>query len=148
MVEGECEEELRRVENVEVGSGRITMTEVEDVTIKKTKKEKAAGSDGIMGEMIRAGGGVLCMAGDIDECRLGEWGSAKDWQEACVVPVYKGRGYKSECGIYRGIRMMSVVGKLYGKVVIDRVKNITDGLVGEEQGVLERVEGVWIRCLL
>ena len=29
---------------------------------------------------------------------------------------------------------MSEVGKLYGRVVIDRVKNITEGLVEEEQG--------------
>src|SRR5215469_5652612 len=60
-------------------------------------------------------------------------GAPKDLQEACVVPVYKGRGNKSECGSYRGISMTSVVGKLYGRVLIDRVKNITDGLVGEEQ---------------
>src|SRR5215469_5830357 len=74
------------------------------------------------------------MVGESNECMLGEGGVPKDWQEACVVPVYKGRGNKSECGSYRVISMMSVVGKLYGRVVIDRVKNITKGLVGEEQG--------------
>src|SRR5215469_15969798 len=58
VVDGEWEEDLRGVGNVEEGRG-ITMTEVEG-TIKKLKKGKAAGSDGIMGEMIRAGGGVLC----------------------------------------------------------------------------------------
>src|SRR5215469_2260738 len=73
------------------------------------------------------------MVGENDECMLGEKGVPKDWQEACVVPVDKGRGSKSECGSYRGISMMSVVGKLYGRVVIDRVKNLTEGLVGEEQ---------------
>ena len=46
--------------NVEKGRG-IMMTEVEGA-IKKLKKEKAAGSDGIMGEMIRAGV-VFCLDG-------------------------------------------------------------------------------------
>ena len=52
-MEGECEEELRGVGDVEEGSGRITLLEVERA-VKKLKKGKAAGSDGIMGEMIRA----------------------------------------------------------------------------------------------
>jgi len=133
VVEGEWEEELRGVENVEEGSGRITMIEVEE-TIKKLKKGKAAGRDGIMGEMIRAGGVAMCrwLARMMNVCwERGE--VPKDWQEACVVPVYKGCGNKNECGSYRGISMMSVVGKLYGRVVIERIKNITEGLVGEEQ---------------
>src|SRR5215469_7555545 len=46
VVDGEWEEELRGVGNVEEGRG-ITMTEVEGA-IKKLKKGKAAGSDGIM----------------------------------------------------------------------------------------------------
>ena len=37
--------------------------------------------------------------------------------------------------------MMNVVGKLYGRVVIERVKNITDGLVGEEQGGFRKGRG-------
>src|SRR5215469_17850065 len=78
------------------------------------------------------------MVSEIDEYMLGV---PKDWQEACVVPVYKGRGYKSECGSYRGISMMSVVGKLYRRVVIDRVKNITESLVGEEQGGFRKDRG-------
>ena len=54
---------------------------------------------------------------------------------------YKGKGNKSECGSYRGISMMSVVGKLYGRVVIDRFENITEGLVREEQGGFRKGRG-------
>ena len=57
------------------------------------------------------------------------------------MPVYKGRGNKNECGSYRGISMMSIVGKLYGRVVINRVNHITEGLVGEEQGVFRKGRG-------
>src|SRR5215469_17919809 len=81
------------------------------------------------------------MVGEIDECMLGEGCVPKDWQEACVVRMYKGRGNKSEYGSYRGISMMSVVGKLYERVVIDRVKNLTESLVGEEQGGFRKGRG-------
>ena len=82
------------------------------------------------------------MVGESDEYMLGEGGGVpKDWQEACVVPVYKGRGNKNECGSYRGISMMSIMGKLYGRVVINRVNHITEGLVGEEQGGFRKGEG-------
>src|SRR5215469_10115689 len=141
LVDGEWEEELRGVGNIEEGSGRIMLKELEGA-IKKLKKGKAAGSDEIMGEMIKAGGGVLCnwLVRLMNVCW--ERGRVpKDWQEACVVPVYKGKVNKNECGSYRGISMMSIMGKLYGRVVINRVKNLKEGLVGEEQGGFRKGEG-------
>src|SRR5215469_9455954 len=98
VVDGEWEEELRGVGNVEEGRG-ITMTEVEGA-IKKLKKENAAGSDGIMRKMIRAGGGVSCrwLVRVMNIC----WergGVPKDWQVACVVPVYKGRAVRVNVGV-------------------------------------------------
>ena len=51
-----------------------------------------------------------------------------------MVPLYKGKGDKMECGSYRGICLLGVVGKVYGRVLIERVKSITEGRIGEEQG--------------
>jgi len=48
--------------------------------------------------------------------------------------VYKGKGDKSECGNYRGIRLLSIPGKVYGKILIGRVQEIINGKVSEEQG--------------
>ena len=36
----------------------------------------------------------------------------KEWCEASTVPLYKGKGDKYECGSYRSISLLSVVGKL------------------------------------
>ena len=33
----------------------------------------------------------------------------KEWCEACIVPLYKGKGDKYECGSYRGISLLSVL---------------------------------------
>ena len=39
-------------------------------------------------------------------------------KRVAIVPLYKGKGDKYECGSYRGISLLSVVGKLYGRVLI------------------------------
>ena len=41
----------------------------------------------------------------------------RDWRGACIVPLYKGKGDKCECSNTRGISLLSVVGKLFGRVI-------------------------------
>ena len=41
-----------------------------------------------------------------------------DRRGACIVPLNKGNGDKCECSDTRGISLLSVVGKLYGRVVV------------------------------
>ena len=45
-----------------------------------------------------------------------------DWRGACIVPLYKGKGDKCECSNSRGIDLLSVVDKLFGRVLIKRVR--------------------------
>ena len=42
-------------------------------------------------------------------------------RDACIVPLHKGKGDKYECNKSIGISLMSVIGKLYGIVLIKRV---------------------------
>ena len=44
----------------------------------------------------------------------------KDWRGACIMPLYKGKGDKYECINSRGISLLSVVGKIYSRVLIKR----------------------------
>ena len=41
-----------------------------------------------------------------------------DLPGACIVPLYKGKGDKCECSNSRGISLLSVVGELFGRVLI------------------------------
>ena len=52
-----------------------------------------------------------------NEC-FGVWAVLKDWRGACVVSQYKGKVDKYECSNSSGISLQSVVGKLYGRVLI------------------------------
>ena len=53
-----------------------------------------------------------------------------DWRGACIVPLYKGKGDKCECS---NSSLWSVVGKLFGRVLIKRVRAGTECAIGEEQ---------------
>ena len=50
-----------------------------------------------------------------------------------IVPLYKEKGERSECSNYRGICLLRVVVKLYGKVLIERVKKKANDNVSDEQ---------------
>ena len=54
------------------------------------------------------------------------------WQGAYIVPLYKGKGDKCECSNSGGISFLSVVGKLYGRVLIKRVRAGTEWAIEVE----------------
>ncbi len=55
-------------------------------------------------------------------CQVAWEGGPADWTKAIIVPVYKGKGRRGECGSIRSISLLSVPGKVYGKVIIERVQ--------------------------
>ena len=57
-----------------------------------------------------------------------------DWVIACMVPLYKGKGDVHECSNFRGISLLSVVGKVYGR---DKTENV----IAEVQGGFRRGRG-------
>ncbi len=58
----------------------------------------------------------------------------EDWRKAIIVPLYKGKCNRDECNNYRGISLLSVPGKIYGRILNERIMKITDKSVGDEQG--------------
>ena len=55
-----------------------------------------------------------------------------DWRGVCMLSLYKGKGDKCECSNCRGISLLSVVGKLFGRVLIKKVWAGTECVIGEE----------------
>ena len=118
--------------------------EVDDVelALKKLKKGKSPGVDGIKSEMLKYGGDAMlewltrvckvCMASE----RV-----PRDWVRAIMVPFYKGKGDRNDCRSYRGISLLSIPGKVYGRILIERVRALTEGRMGEEQCGFRRGRG-------
>ena len=58
----------------------------------------------------------------------------EDWRSTVIVPLNKGKGERTECSDYRGISLLSVVGKIYVGILVDRARKVTEGLIDDEQG--------------
>ena len=43
----------------------------------------------------------------------------------CDCSTVKGKGERNECKNYRGIRLLSAVGKIYAGILINRVRRVT-----------------------
>ena len=46
----------------------------------------------------------------------------EDWRKGIILPLYKGKGSKTECGNYRAITLLSVSGKVFAHVLLNRIK--------------------------
>ena len=74
-----------------------------------------------------------------------------DCRGACIVPLHKGKGdihTVCECSNSRGISLLSVVGKLFGRVLIKRVRARTECAIGEEQCGFRQGRGCMDQVLL
>ena len=68
-------------------------------------------------------------------------GVLEDWRSVVIIPLYKCEGERTECSNYRGISLLSVVGKIYAVILLDRVPKIPEGFIDDEQGVFRAVRG-------
>ena len=109
--------------------------------------------DGIACEMLKAGGAtVIDWFTRVANVCMTERKVPRDCQRAVIVSLYKGKGVIEECKNYRGISLLSIPGKLYGKVMINRVREQTNGAMEEKQSGFREGRGCadqifTVRCL-
>ena len=146
-VEDDREPDVRVREGIEVpvfddvNEREITKDEVERA-LRETKVGKAAGVDGVRAEMLKKGGVTVLewLVRLFNVCFLLSMVPV-DWVCACIVPLFKGKGDVFECSNYRGISLLSVVGKVYGRVLINRIRDRTERVILEVQGGFRRGRG-------
>ena len=51
----------------------------------------------------------------------------------CIVPQFKGKGDSLECANYRGITLLSAVGKVYEGILIEHIRICSEWALREEQ---------------
>ena len=125
----------------EVNEREITREEVERA-LKETKAGRAPGVDGVRAEMLKEGGvaAVEWMVRLFNLCFLLSRVPA-DWLCGIIVPLYKGKGDVYECGNSRGISLLVIIGKVFGRVLINRIKDKTESVIAEIQGGFRRGRG-------
>ena len=111
----------------------VSFKEVE-AAVSQMKNKKATGIDGVPGEVLKYGGVELLkwlhrLLGKV-------WDSERvpqDWKDAIVVSIYKNKGPRNDCNSYRGISLLSVVGKVLGRILVNRISDYVTNILPEAQ---------------
>ena len=116
----------------------ITIEEVKRA-LNETKGGKAPGMDGVRVEILKEEGVTVLewLVKLFNICFMLSIVPV-DWVIACMVPLYKGKGDVYDCSNFRGISLLSVVGKVYGRVLINRIRDKTETVIAEVQGGFRR----------
>ena len=119
----------------------ITREEVKRA-LNETKAGKAPGMDGVRAEMLKEGGVTVLewLVRVFNVCFMLSMVPV-DWVIACIVPLYKSKGDMYECSNFRGISLLSVVGKVYGRILINRIRDKTENVIAEVQSGFRRGRG-------
>ena len=103
------------------------------VALKRLKNNKAAGADGLPGELFKAGGDMLigCIHQLIRKIWLVE-SMPGDWSRGVICPVLK-KGDPTKCENYRGISLIAISYKILSTILCERLKPYTNTLIGQYQ---------------
>ena len=115
----------------------FTSKELDNV-IKKLQRKKAIGPDNIPNELF------IEADKDTKQIYLDHFNSInqsmeipEEWQEGNIKRLYKGKGEKGKCSNERGITISSNYGKVYERMINERILkklNITDSQAGGKRG--------------
>lgn len=115
------------------GVARNVYRSVEPISVQKVKNALDMLKSGVVvrideitREMIKNGGECVVEWVEKIYCMVFESGTI------VIVSFYKSWGNKGECKNFRRIRLLGVIDKVYGRILIDRVKSLIDGIIDDD----------------
>lgn len=104
-----------------------------DNALDSMKNNKAAGPDGIPAELLKQGGPVLRT--QLHHLVLLIWESrvVPDDLKNCLISTIFKKGDRSQCGNYRGISLLSTAGKVFAKILQQRLMTVAEDVLPESQ---------------
>ena len=110
----------------------ITRDEIREA-VRSMKNGKSAGIDEITTEVIKAAGEpMIAMLDKISTKVWNEEKSPKDWSRMLVAPIHK-KGDKRDPANYRAIALLSIPGKIFLRVLLNRMKYKIEEKIKETQ---------------
>ena len=109
--------------------------------VKRLKNRKSPGVCLITAEMLKFGGSALIKW--LHQIITIVWRteqSPQDWKDSIIVNIFKKNDIK-ECGNYRGISLLSVPGKVYALILLDKLSARMEATVSENQAGFRRGRG-------
>jgi exonuclease III len=131
---------LSAMSNELVANEPVTMTNDDLPTIDEVRgalmqlaNRKAPGMDGIPVELLKHGGDVAIHWLHVMICIVWQTERApQEWKEAAIVPLYK-KGDPRVCDNYRGISLLNVFGKVYARLLLNRISGHVEQKLLENQ---------------
>lgn len=102
--------------------------------IRQQQNKRAVGIDLIPGELIKYGGEKLHTL--LWELFVRMWEEARvpdSFKVSRITALYKNKGDRSDCNSYRGISLLSAPGKIFARVLLNRLKNLSERILPETQ---------------
>ncbi|RXN14061.1 RNA-directed DNA polymerase from mobile element jockey-like protein [Labeo rohita] len=95
---------------------------------------KAPGNDGIPPEVLKSGKPALLQPLHNLLCLCWEQGYIpQDMRDAKIITLYKNKGDRSDCNNYRGISLLSTVGKVFARVALAHLQVLASRVYPESQ---------------
>ena len=120
-----------------INCDKPTETEIREA-IRMLRNGKAAGPDEIPAEAIKAD---LDTAVSVLHSLFGKvWEQGQvpaDWREGLIIKLPK-KGDLRECSNYRGIMLLSVPGKVFNRILLERIKKAVDPELRDQQAGFRR----------
>ena len=115
-----------------INTDNITADEIRDA-IKSFSNNKATGCDDIKAEILKnMDDYMISVIKDICNDVYNNNKPPEQWGMNTIVPVYK-KDDRSNVNNYRGTSLMSIVAKTYNKVLLNRIYNPINEILGENQ---------------
>jgi len=119
-------------EDLDVNLKRISVQEVQQA-IHQMKNGKSPGEDGVYAEMLKAEGEEIpnALCGIFQEI----WETERippEWREGTIIKLPK-KGDLSYCTNWRGITLLSVTCKIFGRIILRRISGAVDSVLRQEQ---------------
>ena len=121
----------------EISTDLIRKDEIKSA-LKRLKNGKAPGIDNIPGELLKVD--PENTVNELDTLFNAIWEREEipaDWTKGTISKLAK-KGDLSDCKNWRGITLLSVTSKIFGKIVVERLKNGVDVRLRKEQAAYRR----------
>ena len=122
----------------------ITREDVQNA-LTQAKKWRAPGPDEVTAELL-----LSCKAWSLPwmvelfNLCLQAQKVPQDWKDSIIVSLFKNKGCAAECNNYRGISLLSVIGKCSSHILISRLVVIADPHLMDNQFGFRRLRGTVI----
>ena len=88
---------------------------------------KAPGNDGIPPDLIKHCNTTLLFPLHEVLCQCWQEGAIPhDMGDCKIITLYKNKGERNDCNNYRGISLLSIVGKVFARVILMRLQKLAE----------------------